>query len=294
MTRILNLVFAIGSFSALFALLPLQAQQTAVRDQDAARFEAVSIRRHQPDSPTGYREYPGGRIVSQGQKTITPIARAYGLRATRVIGGPDWIRSDPNTIETAASGTPDDARLRAMLQQLFAERYKLVVHTERRDMPSYVLTVARAGRLGPDLEPRVPACERGKPVAPETIAITMRASLSAMACGSPVIGQEVLAGVGMTMPDRARRIESVWLNEPVIDRTGLTGQYDVLLNVVNQWTNNPLKAEADAPDAARLPVALEDQLGLKLEPAARAGGRRGDRPDRAAVRELSFSRRSGN
>jgi len=34
---------------------------------------------------------------------------------------------------------------------------------------------------------------------------------------------------------------------------------------VNQWTSNPLKAEADDPDAARLPVALEDQLGLKLE-----------------------------
>jgi hypothetical protein len=39
----------------------------------------------------------------------------------------------------------------------------------------------------------------------------------------------------------------------------------LLTNVVNQWIDNPLKAEADNPDAARLPVALEDQLGLKLE-----------------------------
>jgi uncharacterized protein (TIGR03435 family) len=39
----------------------------------------------------------------------------------------------------------------------------------------------------------------------------------------------------------------------------------LLTNVVNQWTSNPLKAEADDPDGARLPVALEDQLGLRLE-----------------------------
>jgi len=68
------------------------------------------------------------------------------------------------------------------------------------------------------------------------------------------------------MPILAQAITNYWLNEPVVDRTGLTGEYDVLLtNVVNQWTSNPLKAEADDPDAARLPVALEDQLGLKLE-----------------------------
>lgn len=266
MTGRLRLVLAIGSFNALLVGLPVQAQQTAAGAQDTPRFEAVSIRRHQPDSPQGYREYPGGRIVSQGQRTITLISRAYGGRVAHVVGGPDWIRSDLYTVETAATGTPDAARLRAMLPQMLAERYKLVVHTERRDMPAYVLTVARAGRLGPNLTPRIPACERGKPVAPETISLAGLASGPAGPCGSRGMGGEGLAAVGITMAMLAQLLDNLWLNEPVVDRTGLTGEYDVLLtNVVNQWTNNPLKAETDNPDAARLPVALEDQLGLKLE-----------------------------
>ena len=87
-----------------------------------------------------------------------------------------------------------------------------------------------------------------------------------MPCSVRSAGGRVLSAVGITMQRLAQAIDNYWLNEPVVDRTGLAGEYDVLLtNVVNQWTDNPLKAEADDPDAARLPVALEDQLGLKLE-----------------------------
>ena len=246
---------------------PVQPSKAA---DDGPRFEAVSIKRHEPGSPQGYREVPGGRIVSQGQTTISTIARAHGIRGTRIIGGPDWIRSDFYTVETAASGKPDDTQVLAMLRQMLTERYKLVAHTERRDMPSYILTVAREGRLGPNIKRRTPPCEPGKPVPPQTILLPMPspsgAVPQAMPCSIRSAGGRVLSAVGITMAMLARAIDSYWLNEPVIDATGLTGEYDVLLtNVVNQWTNNPLKAEADDPDAARLPVALEDQLGLKLE-----------------------------
>ena len=137
-------------------------------------------------------------------------------------------------------------------------------------MPAYVLTMARPGRLGPNLKPRVPPCEPGKPVAPETISLPMPepsgTARPAMPCGTRSVGGRVLSAVGITMQTLAQALDNYWLFEPVVDRTGLTGEYDVLLtNVVNQWTSNPLKAEADDPDAARLPVALEDQLGLKLE-----------------------------
>jgi hypothetical protein len=105
----ISLGLAIGSLCVLFTLLPAHAQQPAVSGSDAERFEAVSIKRYEPGSPQGYREYPGGRIVSQGQRTVSLISRAYGLRATRVIGGPEWIRSDFYTVETAATGSPDEA-----------------------------------------------------------------------------------------------------------------------------------------------------------------------------------------
>jgi len=84
------------SFTLLAALTfaPAQAQQPAATADAALRFEAVSIKRHQPGTPQGYREVPGGRIVSEGQRTLSTIARAYGVRGTRIIGGPDWIRGD--------------------------------------------------------------------------------------------------------------------------------------------------------------------------------------------------------
>jgi uncharacterized protein (TIGR03435 family) len=261
---------AVVALVAALTLAPAQAQQPAAAADGAPRFEAVSIKRHEPGSTRDYQEYPGGRIVSRGQTSSVLISRAYGVRGTRLIGGPDWVRSDAYTIETTATGKPDDAQLRAMLRQMLSERYKLIVHAERRDMPTYVLTVARPGRLGPNLKPRIPPCERDKPVAPETILLAMPtpsgAAPPAMPCGVRSAGGRVLSAVGITMATLARAIDNFWLNEPVIDATGLTGEYDVLLtNLVNQWTNNPLKAEADDPDAARLPVALEDQLGLKLE-----------------------------
>ena len=267
MTALRSMSFVVFTVWASLTLAPTLAQQPP--DDSGARFEAVSIKRHAPGSPQGYREVPGGRIVSEGQTTLSTIARAYGVRGTRIVGGPDWVRSDFYTVETTAAGKPDRTQVGAMLRQMLTERYQLVAHTERRDMPSYILTVARPGRLGPNLKLRTPPCEPGKPVAPETISLPMPTPAGGappLPCSIRSAGGRFLSAVGITMSMLAQAIDNYWLNEPVVDRTELTGEYDVLLtNVVNQWTNNPLKAEADDPDAVRLPVALEDQLGLKLE-----------------------------
>jgi uncharacterized protein (TIGR03435 family) len=121
--------------------------------------------------------------------------------------------------------------------------------------------VARPGRLGPKLKPRVPPCETGNSLPPETVPEFMQPI-----CGPSRMGGTVFLAAGITMTTFAQLITSLWLNAPVVDRTGLTGQYDVtLMNFVNQWTDDPLKAEASDPDSARLPVAMEEQLGLKLE-----------------------------
>ncbi len=71
---------------------------------------------------------------------------------------------------------------------------------------------------------------------------------------------------GLSMATFANLLSNLYLNAHVLDRTGLTGLYDISLkNFVNQWTDNPIAAEASDPSAARLPAALEEQLGLKLE-----------------------------
>jgi uncharacterized protein (TIGR03435 family) len=257
------------SLTALFAMISPGATRPAIAWQGTAstpsneeeRFEAASIKRTDPDAPSGYALLPGGRLDSRGQTMAPIIAQAYGIRATQLVGGPDWMRQERYTIQTAAAGSPDSARVALMLRHLLEDRFKLVAHMEKRELPAYALTVARPGRLGPKLKPRVPPCETGKPLPPETVPEFMQPI-----CGPSRMGGTVFLAAGITMTTFAQLITSLWLNAPVVDRTGLTGQYDVtLMNFVNQWTDDPLKAEASDPNSARLPVAMEEQLGLKLE-----------------------------
>lgn len=171
------------------------------------------------------------------------------------------MRQDLYTINTVAAGDPDPAQIRAMLRRMLADRFTLVARMDKRELPAYVLSVARPGRLGPNLKARVPPCEAGTRLPAESVPANMLP-----VCGPGRVGGRMLQAVGITMPTLAGILTDFWLDAPVVDRTGLAGQYDVsLTNFVNQWTDDPLGAELSDPNAARLPVAMEEQLGLKLE-----------------------------
>ena len=80
------------------------------------------------------------------------------------------------------------------------------------------------------------------------------------------MGATFLEGIGLTIAQLAELISGLWLNTPVIDRTSLTGQYDVTLsNVENQWGPKGPSVTASSGDAVGVPVAIQEQLGLKLE-----------------------------
>jgi uncharacterized protein (TIGR03435 family) len=253
------LCMTVGTLAAgmSVALAAAHSQQPAA-DAGVA-FEAVSIRRSVPDEPRGSWTRPGGRLDVRGQAVVSLIRQAYGIKSTQLVGGPDWIRQDLYTVQTSASGNPDSATVAAMMRRMLADRFALVTHVETRDVPTYVVTVARPGRLGPNLKPRSTPCGPGQPL--PTGGTTADAP-----CSGGRVGGSVFIDFGITMPMFADRLAAFYLNAHVIDRTGLDGYYDIsLTNIVNQWTDNPLQAEASDPNAARLPVAMEDQLGLKLE-----------------------------
>jgi len=241
-------------------LVLLHATPQQPSNNTADTFDAVSIRPYKPGDTAGYRESPGGRIVSEGQTIVGLLARAHGVRVSRVVDGPQWMRSERFVIQTTASGAVDRTRMQAMLRHMLADRFKLVTHMEQRKMPTYVLTIDRPGRLGPNLRPRASPCEPGKPLPPDSVPRGIQPI-----CGG-FLGRTGLVQFGIPMSTLAGLLDNLYVGEPIVDQTGLTGTFDVFLtNVVNQWTDNPLQAEAAAPDALRLPVALEDQLGLRLE-----------------------------
>ncbi len=248
------------------------AQQTAPSSpsSDAATFEAVSIKRANPDGIRGFSVRSGGRVDQQGQTMVGLIKMAYGVR--ELIGGPEWVRQDLYTVQTTANGAPDAAQLAAMLRHMLADRFKLVAHIERRDLPVYALTVARTdGRLGPNLVPHTPPCEppASVPVSalPPAVARSVPAGATSVPCGSALrIGGGDMTGVALNLPRIAQIIEQFWLNAPVRDQTGLSGRFDVTVeNMINQWGNRAPTVDGAPSDAASLPAALREQLGLRIE-----------------------------
>jgi uncharacterized protein (TIGR03435 family) len=211
----------------------------------------------------------GGRFMGFGSLQWF-IACAYGVPAGRaeqeIAGGPKWLNDDLFVI-TATSPANQIPRLQSeglgMLRTLLADRFKLVVHRETKDVPMWALVIARRDRkLGPHLHPTTRQCAawiaggRGGPPPTDT---------TDLPCGRGVVNASAIRNSAMTL-SRFANLLSPRVERPVQDRTGLEGNFYVDL----QWRQEP--APLGLPDASlpdRLPTsiftALQEQLGLKLE-----------------------------
>jgi uncharacterized protein (TIGR03435 family) len=192
---------------------------------------------------------------------------AYGVQDFQISGaGPDWVGSEKYEIDAkmGASGvdwlqklTPDQRVIerRRMLQTLLADRFKLTIHRETKDIPVFMLVIAKNGPKLPLSKPG--GTFRGIGVPP------------ASAAGGPRWAR----GQTVSMANLAIRLSGI-LGRTVVDKTGLTGAYDISL----EWTEDtqaggaPGGAPTSQPSAAALdPIspsiftAIQEQLGLKLE-----------------------------
>ena len=230
------------------------------------------------DAARGMRLQPGGRIVVTNQPLRQLIVFAYSLQPQQLAGGPSWIDTDRfditaqaegNITPTPPGGPPGPAQL--MMQRLLAERFGLVVHTESRELSVYALTVVRRdGQLGPRIKPAVTDCLALMTSAPGGVPVqSPRLPDGRPACGITRDGTgKVMAG-GTSMTMLAMSMLTGPAGRLVIDRTGLTGGYDFDF----EYAPDPAPGAAPATDAATavtdrpgLFTALEEQLGLKLQP----------------------------
>jgi uncharacterized protein (TIGR03435 family) len=186
------------------------------------------------------------------------IRNAYNIQPYQFVGGPSWIDEDRFDIvaKMADSDVPADGRVRQetfmlRLQTLLADRFKLVVRREKREVPVFALVTARSdGKLGPGLRLATNVCaEAARTNTPPPASPTERP------CGIRVNMGKVMAG-GTLMSDFARNMSGL-VNRVIVDKTGLTGRYDFDL----EWTPDPT-ADVAGPSIF---TAFEEQLGLKLE-----------------------------
>lgn len=231
----------------------------------AQRFDVASIRRNVADTQQGRglsAPQPGGRYVAIGVTLRRLVGDAYDLD---VLGGPAWVDSDRFDVNARADGEPAPAQIRAMLRPLLAERFTLAVHTEAREMPVYTLAVARSDRrIGEKLRPSDPKCAaEARNYFPGTPGVPPP-------CGDFRLGARSMVSRGMTMEGLARLLRGM-VGRPVVNRTALDGAFDIEL----EWTSDlgltqapPGSAGAGElrPDGVSLFTALQEQLGLRLDP----------------------------
>jgi uncharacterized protein (TIGR03435 family) len=176
---------------------------------------------------------------------------------------PQWAQTTRYDIEARAPGDPTKDQYRLMMQALLADRFKLAVHFEIKQMPVWGLMLNKPGRLGPKLREHSanPPCPAAAP-AGQTVDST--AAGFPLPCGTfvdvrPATEGDYAGGARDVPMSRVADILSLGTfrtYKPVVDETGLAGNYDFVIEF-SRDPNDPIGPFQDA---------LKDQLGLKLVP----------------------------
>jgi uncharacterized protein (TIGR03435 family) len=230
----------------------------AVLGQSAApagtpQFEAADIHiRAHSNNPAPFMSggvLRGGRYDLRNATMLELITTAYGISDNDlVVGGPSWLERDRFDIAAKAPNGTSPETLKLMMQQLLADRFKLVVHNDTRPMPGFALSVGKGG------QPKMKEASgegggcQGVPQPPQQDAVP----------------QNMITCKGMSMELFAQQIRNMagaYLTGPVTDLTGLKGLWDFNL----KWTARALLPRAGS-DGISIFDAVDRQLGLKLDP----------------------------
>jgi uncharacterized protein (TIGR03435 family) len=219
------------AFGAVFFVAASHAQEHLA-------FEAASVKPI-PGIVNARAKVSGPRITLSGYALEGLVMDAYQVESWQLSGGPAWRDTDAFEIIAKAPGdaAPTPAQGREMLRSLLEERFKLKVHRETREGPVFGLVVEKNG-----------------PKLKKSTAIDRTYSVG----GGPGDTTK-LTFEKVSMNYFASRIVSLaQLGRPVLDRTGLAGEWDFKLTFVQ----GAATSDSDVPD---LFTALREQLGLRLQ-----------------------------
>jgi uncharacterized protein (TIGR03435 family) len=223
---------------------PLMSQQS-----EGPRFAVVSVKPYDSPEPGGRSALVPGAYEGIGVTVRRVIGLAYApMPASLIDGGPGWLATDRFEIHAKYEGSPPREQVQQMLRALLTDRFKLRTHMEARPARVFALTVNRPGVLGPALRPAEADCAN-RP---------SDSGRGGSGCGGFQYTDGLLRGRDATLDRIASELP---VERIVVNRTGLTGRYDVEL----KWT--PDSGGAVAPDAPPgFVTALREQWGLRLEP----------------------------
>ena len=204
----------------------------------AQSFEVASVKAAGPGrGSVDFRVLPGGRLSVTNATLDGVVAMAFGVKRGHLQGGPGWLSVDRFDIEAKADGEPDRVQTMILLQNLLRERFGLEVHREARDGAVFELVVAKGGH-------------KLKRSAADQSRLVLRRNTPE---NLPGVSYTIVARK-ISMPRLAGELVGQ-LNAPVLDKTGLGGEFDFELDF----------AIDDKPESGvSLFTAIQEQMGLKL------------------------------
>jgi uncharacterized protein (TIGR03435 family) len=267
------------------AVAPLRAVRQGGTVADGAQqpplaFDTASVKPNKSGAEERYiRIDPGGASLTVVNLQLRElITFAYQIQSFQLEGGPNWITSDRFDIlgkpERPVPGTGaffnGQEPLRLMMRTLLAERFKLAMHKQTKELPIFELVLARQdGKPGPQLRPAAVDCAaRSAAAARGETPPALSGPPGPGSCGMNMNPVSVRGG-GVTMTMLANLLERT-VGRLVIDRTGLTGTWDLEVKYTPERSQLPPGVEPPVPidwNGPSLFTALEEQLGLKLRPA---------------------------
>jgi uncharacterized protein (TIGR03435 family) len=214
-------------------------------------FEVASIKRSRPGAvENGIRPAPGGRRYIGNESLRSYLYVAYQVRPEQIAGGPRWIDSELYDLNADAEKPSSIEDLHIMLQNLLTERFKLRFHHDSKEMQAYVLT---AGNNGPKNLRTHPNASGGDVTLERTVDQKVHETWIAHCASIDFFVWRF----------------SAWLDQPMINRTGLKGCFDFELSFTRELRGVPEGQLFDGvpidTSGPTMYQALQSQLGLKLE-----------------------------
>ncbi|HXB67760.1 MAG TPA: M56 family metallopeptidase [Candidatus Acidoferrales bacterium] len=228
----------------------------------------------------GYQ--PGGPLTATDASLMLLIQFSYAahdgphwlpLPASQVVGGPAWINSLGYDIEAKAGDTTDPKQAWLMWQTLLADRFKLRLHRETKELPIYDLTALKSG-------PKLPAAKAAVCVSfpPGTPPRHVPGKVDCGYVSGPFSGSTAgllhIRGRKVHIADLIRELALV-MDRPILDKTGLADEFDLNLSFTPDgalipgfgWLGDSGGYPPADPKLPNIFTALEEQLGLKLTSA---------------------------
>jgi uncharacterized protein (TIGR03435 family) len=203
---------------------------------------AVTVKPSDPNEEGQTIRMRGRHLILQRQTLESIVAFGYGLQKTQVADAPPWIRAESFDVDGVpdVDGQPSLQQFKSMVRKLLVDRFGLKAHPEQREMPVLALRLAKDG-------PR------------------LKVSTSGIVNNQQQVrggeGFRTLTFTSTSIPDLAAMMLE-YVDRPLVDQTGLKERYDFNL----KYTYDETRAPTDGSAPPSLFTAIQEQLGLKLEP----------------------------